>query len=183
MPPMIARLLGVRGVICAGAAGLAVGFSSGWKVRDVLADATEARRALRDSEAQVRAAQDVLRRMQGASAINAEVGGRSAQRQVAIRTVTQDIVREVPRYVTIESDAGCSVPTGFVRLHDNAAAGRSPSAAIPDSAAAPHDAPSGIALSAVAATLAGNYGTCREDAERLGALQEWIRAQAVLAAQ
>ena len=91
---------------------------------------------------------------------------------------SQEIVREVPVYVTEKSDTACVVPRGFVRLHDAAAAGEPAASAVSDAAAPSHDAASGVALSTVAATVAGNYGACRADQERLSALQTWIVAQA-----
>lgn len=83
------------------------------------------------------------------------------------------IVKQVPVYVTRQADARCTVPVGFVRLHDAAAQG----AALPASPGAAVDAPSGVALSAVAGTVAGNYGLCRATAERLSALQDWVKRQ------
>jgi hypothetical protein len=56
-----------------------------------------------------------------------------------------------------------------VRLHDAAAAGRLPEPARDADAAA-----AGIALSAVAGTVAENYTACRANAEQLSALQSWI---------
>lgn len=80
------------------------------------------------------------------------------------------IIKEVPVYVDREADRACVVPVGFVRVHDGAA-GNVP-VGDPGSADA---APSGIALSAVAATVAGNYTTCHENAEQLIALQARVR--------
>lgn len=83
------------------------------------------------------------------------------------------ITKEVPVYVTPTADARCTVPVGFVRLHDAAAQGQS----LPAAPVAAVDAPSGLALSAVASTVAGNYGICRATAERLSALQDWVKRQ------
>jgi len=82
----------------------------------------------------------------------------------------QTIVKEVPVYVSEESDRACTVPAGFVRLHDAAAEGVpiAPSAGPPDAAA------SGIALSAVAGTVAGNYTACHANAEQLEQLQRLL---------
>lgn len=106
-----------------------------------------------------------------AAQASSQVGEKVEAARVEVRTVTQTLIREVPRYVTVASDAQCSVPAGFVRLHDAAAAGVLPQA--PDPAGQPADAPSGIALSAVAATVADNYGGCREDREALKGWQDW----------
>lgn len=83
------------------------------------------------------------------------------------------IVKQVPVYVTRQADARCTVPVGFVRLHDAAAQGQS----LPAAPGGAVDAPSGLALSAVASTVAGNYGICRATAERLSALQDWVKRQ------
>ncbi|MBX3701539.1 MAG: hypothetical protein KF903_11150 [Dokdonella sp.] len=56
-----------------------------------------------------------------------------------------------------------------MRLHDAAAAGELPGPARDADAAA-----AGIALSAVAGTVAANYQTCFEPAEQLRALQVWL---------
>jgi hypothetical protein len=63
---------------------------------------------------------------------------------------------------------------GFVRLHDAAVAGDDLSAAAPGSVG-PDDAASGVAASAAAAVIVGNYGACHADQARLAALQAWAR--------
>ncbi|WP_423378162.1 hypothetical protein [Burkholderia sp. LMG 32019] len=115
-----------------------------------------------------------------------DVRDRTAERDAArrdVKVVTQyvdrvqvvrekgdTIIKEVPVYVDREADRTCVVPVGFVRVHDGAAA--NVPVGDPGSADA---APSGIALSAVAATVAGNYTTCHENAEQLIALQARVR--------
>lgn len=106
-----------------------------------------------------------------AATASASVGTKVEAARVEVRTVTQTLIREVPRYVTVAADTQCVVPAGFVRLHDAAAAGvlADPSA----TSSEPADAPSGIALSEVGATVAENYGACREDREALKGWQAW----------
>lgn len=82
------------------------------------------------------------------------------------------ITREVPVYVTPQADAACVVPAGFVRLHDAAAAAEP----VPSPAGAADARPSGVALSAVAGTVADNYTTCQATAAQLIALQDWARS-------
>ena len=96
-----------------------------------------------------------------------------------VRGETRTITKEVPIYVTVENDADCgALPDGLDRLHDDAALGRD---------RVPADRPAGradgtadpaalnpIFLSDVGRALAGNYGACRENAERLRALQDWF---------
>lgn len=84
------------------------------------------------------------------------------------------IVKEVPVYVSKAADAACPVPAGFVRLHD-AASGNLPA---PEPAGAADEAASGVALSAVAATVGENYTDCHANAEQLKQLQAWVSESA-----
>lgn len=83
------------------------------------------------------------------------------------------LIKEVPVYVSAKADAACTVNAGFVRLHDAAATGADVPAAGPARGA--DEKPSGIALSAVAETVVGNYTDCRANAEQLSKLQEYVR--------
>ncbi|MGO1072712.1 hypothetical protein [Lysobacter sp. CA199] len=87
-----------------------------------------------------------------------------------VRERGKTITQEIPVYVTAEADARCDVPVGFVRLHDAAAQ------SLPiDRPAGDPDAPApGVTLSAVAGTVAGNYGTCHEVREQLISLQDFV---------
>lgn len=86
-----------------------------------------------------------------------------------VRQAGETIIKEVPVYVPAQADAACVVPRGFVRLHDAAAQG-----VVPEPAGYSDAAPAGVALSAVAGTVAENYTACRANAEQLSALQSWI---------
>lgn len=81
------------------------------------------------------------------------------------------IVKEVPVYVTTTADAACTVPVGFVHIHDAAASGNAPTgpAGDPDAPAA------GLALSAVAETTAANYATCHATVAQVIGLQALVR--------
>lgn len=107
---------------------------------------------------------------------------RERQAQATVKVVTQyvdrvrvvrekgeTIIKEIPVYVPVQADAACSINRGFVRLHDAAAAGE-----LPEPARDADAASAGIALSAVAGTVAANYQTCHENAEQLRALQVWV---------
>jgi hypothetical protein len=107
---------------------------------------------------------------------------REEQAQATVKVVTQyvdrirvvrekgdTIIKEVPVYVPVQADAACTINRGFVRLHDAAAVG-----ALPEPAQDTDAAAAGIALSAVAGTVATNYQTCHETAEQLKALQTWV---------
>lgn len=109
---------------------------------------------------------------------------RETQAQATVKVVTEyvdrirvirekgdTIIKEVPVYVPVQADAACTINRGFVRLHDAAASGELPEPTGDADAAA-----AGIALSAVAGTVAANYQTCHENAEQLRALQAWVSA-------
>jgi len=88
-----------------------------------------------------------------------------------VRERGNTLIQQVPTYVTPAADAACPVSIGFVRVH-NAAAQNLPI----DQPAGHPDAPAtGVALSTVASTVAGNYTTCHEAAQQLSALQAWVR--------
>ena len=174
VPYRIYIMLGLAVVLTVGS------FASGWRVRalkadsDRLAAVEEAQRSEREAVARVEA----LRGRQVAATTQIET--RYIERAGAVRTITQTLTREVPRVVTVEIDHSFLVPYGLVRLHDAAIAGIQPDA-VPNPSNLADDAPSGVATSALAATLVGNYGICHATSEQLTALQDWIRAQQALA--
>ena len=87
-----------------------------------------------------------------------------------VREAGETIVKEVPVYVPAQCDADGSLPAGWRVLHDAAASGQ------PADAARAADAQP-VAPDAAAETVARNYLTCRETAEQLTALQQWVREQ------
>lgn len=107
------------------------------------------------------AAADTRAHVAKAKVITNEVEHQVVQRQVEIRTVYRDLIKEVPVYVTAEADRRGYVPYGFVRLLDAAAAGRPAPAPVPGSAPGADEAPSGFVLSDVAGSVVGNYETCQ----------------------
>ncbi|UZD98466.1 hypothetical protein LOY64_30135 (plasmid) [Pseudomonas corrugata] len=89
------------------------------------------------------------------------------------------IIKEVPVYVSAQADAACTVNAGFVRVHDASAR----SLPAPDPAGDADAAPSGVALSTVAATTAENYTRCNVNAERLTKLQSLLQQYQSVAAK
>jgi hypothetical protein len=82
------------------------------------------------------------------------------------------ITKEITRYVTKEADAACTIPVGFVRVH-NATASADPIGYMAASGDT-HDAEaSGIALSEVAATVGDNYTECQLRGEVIDVWQSW----------
>ena len=88
----------------------------------------------------------------------------------ATRTVTQTVEKEVIRYV--DQNPGSCLDSRWGELHDAAAANTVPPAPGPADGAG--RAPTAAqALEAVT----GSYGACHRTADRLDALQAWVRAQ------
>lgn len=86
------------------------------------------------------------------------------------------VIKEVPKYVTVESDAQCVVPAGFVWLHDESIKDD------PFSGSPPGDveAPSGIALSEVARTVSENNAECAARGEVIRLWQEWYKENSLV---
>ncbi|WP_293028560.1 hypothetical protein [Pandoraea sp.] len=127
---------------------------------------TNARLEARQAQAQVRH----LRSDLAAARADTRVVTRYVDRVHTVRERGHTIVKEIPVYVSRKADTACPVPAGFVRLHDAAAA----NVPVGDPRGA-DAAASGLALSAVAGTVADNYTACHENAEQLSALQALLR--------
>ena len=141
----------------------AIGYGAVWQEHRI----NVAQQERDDAQAQLRDARAIA----DSAKITTQVVTQYVDRVRVVREVGTTITKEVPVYVTAKADAACAVPVGFVRLHDAAAEGR-----VPEPAAGDPDAPApGLALSAVADTVADNYTTCHANAEQLIALQAWVR--------
>lgn len=123
--------------------------------------------------ANARQAAAVAARKAARAEATVQIVTRYVDRVQIVRDTTTATLAEVPRHVTQDDDARCTVNVGFIRVHDAAAAGR-----VPDPAGETDAAPAGIALSAAAGRVAENYGACLENAEQLIALQDWVRRMA-----
>jgi hypothetical protein len=85
------------------------------------------------------------------------------------------IIKEVPKYITKESDAKCPIPNAFVVLHDSASKNE-----VPDPTRLANEGTSATKLSTVTETVVGNYSICHQNAEQLKALQTWIKEQEII---
>lgn len=83
-----------------------------------------------------------------------------------------EIIKQVPVYITKDDDAKCDVPTDFVVLHDSASRNE-----VPDPTRKVDGSTSPIKISGVAETVVENYTTYHQVAEQLRSLQEWIKEQ------
>lgn len=83
-----------------------------------------------------------------------------------------EIIKQVPIYITKADDAQCVVSNGFVLLHDSASRNE-----VPDPTRKIDAGASEVKLSGVATTVTENYTTYHQVAEQLKSLQEWIKLQ------
>lgn len=97
--------------------------------------------------------------------ITSEVQRGRADSRVRIVTVTKEIIREVPTFVPADSPG---LPGGFRVLHDAAAAGE-----VPDPSSRADAAP--VPAQEAASTVIDNYGSCRDTADQLMKLQQWVK--------
>jgi hypothetical protein len=173
---MIDRLMkmiaGWKGYALTAGVCLAIGAASGWTVRDWKAGSDAAAAAKAEAEETRR----TLNRERGQSDLTTSIETEAVKAQVEIRWRTQTLIREVPVYVTSDADTRCIVPVGFVRIHDAAASGNP----LPEPSGLADDAPSGVAISAAAATIIANYGQYDAVSRQLTDLQKWVREQQAL---
>lgn len=125
------------------------------------------------SEERINQSVAVVRIQARQAQINERVVTQYVDRVRTVREAGETIVKEVPVYVPAQCDADGRLPAGWRVLHDAAASGQ------PADAARAADAQP-VAPDAAAETVARNYLTCRETAEQLTALQQWVREQAAV---
>lgn len=171
---MIALLANPRNAAIAGLTLACLALLALWQVAAAKLDTERAER--KAERAELAAAHD--REVARLEAVSREVVVQYIPKVEYIRGETKTITREVPVYVTEKDDRDCgALPAGFERLHDRAADQDGVPADQPtagtDGAAGALEAPA-LVLSDVARAVAGNYGRCRENAERLIALQAWV---------
>jgi hypothetical protein len=130
----------------------------------------------RAAAARLEVAKKTIAKREGkAEAITAAATSSLAGARAEIRYRTKTLVEKVPVYVSSKSDDGCSVPVGFVRLHD-AAAGGAPG--LPAAASGSLDAPSGLELSAALSTVIANYGVAYDWRAEAVTWRAWYAQQA-----
>ena len=130
---------------------------------------SDERHRIADEAARAKQAAQVAKVAEKQAEVTTKVVTEYVDRVKVVREKAREIVKEVPIYVPADS---CPLPSGFRVLHDAAALGV-PS--VPDAAARADAAP--VPAQTVAATVADNYGACRETAEQLKGLQAWLIQQ------
>ena len=86
------------------------------------------------------------------------------------QVVTETITKEVVRYA--DANPGTCLDAGWRLLHDAAAANT-----VPDPGLKPDAAAGAPTAAAALQTVSANYAACWRTANRLDALQAWIREQ------
>lgn len=92
-----------------------------------------------------------------------------AARDGRIQVETKTIIQEVTHYVSQTADSRCVVPVGFVQITD--AAWGVPTLSTP--AGGSVDSPSGVPLSRIGASNAGNAGSARRWESEARAWRKW----------
>jgi len=127
---------------------------------------------------QVKEANRQIEREQASDRSTQAVGEATAVAVDRVQWRTRTLIREVPVYVTPETDAAYgNLPWGFVRLHDAAATG---TPAVPLGTGQSDGSPSDVAPSAAIGGVVDNYGTCNVWREQVIGWQSWYREQAAL---
>jgi hypothetical protein len=129
---------------------------------------------LKDAKALTAAVAAAAAKARGITAANWQASLAESESQNHIVVVTKRILQEVPAYVTPAQDAVGCITFGFVRVLNAAANGVDP-ASLSLPAGESDDTCTGLAVSAVAATLADAYGTSRQNSEQLDSLIASIR--------
>ena len=156
----------MQALLASSAVCLVLGAVGGWKIAEWREGAQEAKQVVHTV---------YVTKAQGD--VSTVAAAKDAAAQTVIKWRTQTVIKEVPTYVSAQTDSAFPLPWGLVRVHDAAAAGVDVSA-LPDTAYGPDGSASTVAASRAAEVISGNYGACLANAERLSALQGWISAQA-----
>jgi hypothetical protein len=133
-----------------------LGHHNGWKAHEAKVAADTAQ-----------AVKQIAKREVKAQAITNTVATKTEQTRIEIRYRTQTLIQKVPVYVPASADAACVLPTGFVQLHDAAAAG------LPGPSGGPDQTPSGVPLSDALETIVGNYGAAYDWRAEALAWRDW----------
>lgn len=152
---------------------LLLGFAGCEKIR---ADRAEAALDQRNAEIEAEVARrraEVSEWVVEASRRKEELGRKVEAAQAETRTVTREIIKEIPTYVTSYADSLGWVTHGFVRVHDAAALGTPLSLGAGGAA----DSASGVTPSAVAETIVRNYESCHLWREQVIGWQEWYATE------
>lgn len=94
--------------------------------------------------------------------------------------VIKTITVRVKDYVSEKADAACVIPVGFVRVTNAAITSTATASTVALGGRPDDDAPAGLALSEVAATVADNYAECEVRKEVVDIWQDWYKRNKAL---
>ena len=109
---------------------------------------------------------------QKAQEANRNINNNIVTKNKIIREKADEVIREIPVYITKDDDDKCVLPQSAVVLHDSASQNE-----IPPSAGSIAKGPSDVKTSRLLSTVIDNYATCYEIREQLKGWQEWYRVQ------
>lgn len=104
--------------------------------------------------------------------VTTKVVTKYVDRYTVVTEKADEIIRQVPVYITEKADASCAVTNGFVVLHDAAARNT-----VPEAPGKANDEAAGVKISEVGSTIAENYKKYHQLKIQLESLQEWLREQ------
>jgi hypothetical protein len=154
VPSFIPKIIGV--ILTAGGIFISGGI---WTQREFL-------------EAVEKQKQEIARLEKASGEITTKVEKVYIERTKVIKEKGDVIIEKVPEYISKDADAKCDVPNGFVVLHNSAVKNE-----VPNTPREFNEKSSGVELSTVGKTVAGNYTTCNEVREQLRSLQDWVKEQ------
>ncbi|MDR6851108.1 hypothetical protein J2Y54_000601 [Sphingomonas sp. BE123] len=186
---MIPNVVSMKATAIAGAVLLALGLAGGWKLHNAFVHQPH---LATDRAAELRVVKAAARLTAEAQRLGEARRAQLARRQAEIRTVTNTILKEVPRYVeaTVRCPAAdpfagagkaidpprvalADVSVGFGMLHNYAAVGIAPPAT--PAAGVDLGAPSGVGMPGVAAAIVSNYGQCHAAIAEVASWRAWHR--------
>jgi hypothetical protein len=172
-------------LMLAGAAvAIGLSFSAGYEWRDRSADnellvkQAEIDAMLLEAQARATVASEDARQLEQLARVREALAGevealRNQERAVVERVVTKEVIK----YVENNYSGSIVMPGEWVRIHDIAAAGRSPGmSAAPYATGAAYDDAVRVTDAGAIAITAENYSTCNEIRDQLVSLQDWVRA-------
>lgn len=121
-------------------------------------------------EAQAEQAVQAVKVARAREIVTEKVVTKYVERQQKAQVVTNTITKEVVRYV--ESNPGSCLDARWRELHDAAAKNE-----LPISESVAHAAGGAPTAAAAISTVTENYAACNRTADRLDALQDWVREQ------
>lgn len=133
--------------------------AAGWITRDMQATLDHKRQELVTAQAN-------LKEFQNAYEVTSTVLTQRAESKSAIKESTKNVLVEIERRIPVDSGL---LPPDWRLLHDSAASG-SP---VPNPPLGTDASP--VPAKDAAVTVTENYGICRDTADQLVLLQQWIR--------